>query len=99
VPWAQAADGGAVLRVHARPGAARPGIAGTHGESIAVRVRARAVEGRANAELLDVLATALDVPPSAVRLASGAHGREKRIRIDGLDVATVIARLAKHLLR
>lgn len=88
----QTADG-SVLRIHARPGASRPGIAGFHGEALCVRIRARAVEGAANRELAATLAVALDVAPHAVEIASGTHGREKRVRIRGLDVAAVRARL------
>ena len=44
-----------------------------------VRLTAPPVEGEANAALARVLGRALDVPPSAVRLLSGATGRHKRV--------------------
>lgn len=91
--WVLPAPGGSVLRVHARPGASRAGVAGFHGDALCVRVRARAVEGAANRELLATLAAALDVAPQALELASGAHGRAKRIHVRGLDAATVRAKL------
>jgi uncharacterized protein YggU (UPF0235/DUF167 family) len=58
-----------------------------------VRVRARAVEGAANREITATLAAALDVAPQAVEIASGTHGRHKRVRIRGLDAAAVRTRL------
>ena len=85
--------------MHVRPGTTRPGIAGLHGEALAVRVRARPVEGRANVELTALVADVLGVAPSAVSVESGAHGREKRVRVRGVDAATAAARLAPHLLR
>jgi uncharacterized protein len=91
--WLAPVSDGCVLRVHARPGASRPGIAGFHGAALCVRVRARAVDGAANRELLATLADALDVVPQSLEITSGAHGREKRIRVRGLDAAAIRRRL------
>ncbi len=92
--WIAAASAGVVLRVHAQPGAARSRVAGVHGEALKVQVRARPVEGAANAALARVLAEALAVRLADVAVVAGLHGREKRVRVDGLDVATAVARLA-----
>jgi uncharacterized protein len=92
--WLTAVAGGVIVRVHARPGASRARVAGLHGEALKVQVRARPVEGAANRELVDVLARALAVRPAAVTVAAGERGREKRVRVEGLDVATARARLA-----
>jgi uncharacterized protein len=89
--------GGSLLRVHVRPGASRPGVAGLHGGALALRVAARPSEGAANREVLAVIATALEVAPSAVELVAGARGRDKRVRIRGLDPAAVERRLAPRL--
>jgi uncharacterized protein len=89
--------GGSLLRVHVRPGASRPGVAGLHGGALALRVAARPIEGAANREVLAVIATALEVAPSAVELVAGARGRDKRVRIRGLDPAAVERRLARRL--
>ena len=91
------APGGAVLRVHASPGASRAGVAGLHGASLRVRVSARPVEGAANRELVRVLAGALGVRPSALVIEAGALGREKRVHVEGLDAAAVRARLGPAL--
>ena len=58
-----------------------------------VRVRARPVEGQANAALLALLARALGVPKSAVSLARGGQSRVKGIAVAGLDLEAVRARL------
>jgi uncharacterized protein (TIGR00251 family) len=82
-----------MLRVHVRPGAARPGLAGLHGGALAVRVGARPAQGAANREVLAVLARALGIAPASLELAAGARGRDKRIRVHGLAPAVVEARL------
>jgi len=56
-------------------------------------VSAPPVDGAANDALLELLARELDVPRRAVALISGEHGRQKRLRIVGLSVAEVRARL------
>jgi uncharacterized protein YggU (UPF0235/DUF167 family) len=56
-------------------------------------VRSRPVDGAANRELVAVVADALSVRVAAVSVVSGAHGREKRLRVEGIDVATAVARL------
>lgn len=55
------------------------------------------MEGAANRELLQVLAGALGVRPSTLAIEAGALGREKRVHVEGLDVAAVRARLAPAL--
>jgi uncharacterized protein len=89
--------GGSLLRVHVRPGATHPGLAGLHGGALALRVAARPADGAANREVLAVIAAALEVTRSAVELVAGSRGRDKRVRIHGLDPAAVARRLAPHL--
>lgn len=50
-----------------------------------VRVRARPVEGEANAALIKLLAKSLGVPKSAVALDRGGQSRTKMISVDGLS--------------
>ncbi len=58
-----------------------------------VRTSAPPVDGRANAALERLIAKALGVAPSAVRLAAGAGGRVKTLAIEGVDEALIRARL------
>jgi hypothetical protein len=58
------------------------------------RVAAPPVEGEANAALVNLVAKALGLPRSAVRIASGATARVKVLEIDGLDEAEARRRLA-----
>jgi uncharacterized protein YggU (UPF0235/DUF167 family) len=58
-----------------------------------VRVRARPVEGRANAALILLLAKVLDVPRSTLTLMRGGQSRLKMIEVEGMADADLRARL------
>ena len=58
-----------------------------------IRVRARPVEGEANAALILLLSKTLGVPRSAVSLARGGQSRLKRIEVAGLDDQALRSRL------
>lgn len=81
------------LRVRARPGASRTEIAGYHNGALAVRVAAPPEKGRANRALLAFLAEALDLRPRDLEIVAGAAGRDKLVRVRGLDEAELARRL------
>ena len=58
-----------------------------------VRVRARPVEGEANAALIKLLAKALGVSKSALTLQRGDQSRTRRVLIEGLSEPELKARL------
>ena len=58
-----------------------------------LRVAAAAADGAANAAVVALLAKALGLPNSAVRLLRGAGARVKQIEIAGLDDAEAYDRL------
>jgi len=70
-----------ILELHVQPGAARSEFAGKHGERLKVRLAARAVDGKANQELIEFLAEHFGVPKSRVRIQSGLKSRRKRVLI------------------
>ena len=61
--------------------------------ALLVRLAAAPVDGAANAELIEILARALHVPKRDVSIVSGDRSRHKRVRIAGMDAATVTAKL------
>jgi uncharacterized protein (TIGR00251 family) len=89
----------AILRVHVIPNAKTDCVVGEfltaspshggHAGSIKVKLRAPAVEGKANAALVRFLAEEMKLPLRAVVLKSGQRSRDKLIRIDGLNEAEV----------
>ncbi len=82
--------------VHVHPGARASSVGGDYDGSLNVRVRARAVDGAATGEVLDVLAEAFGVRAGAVTLIRGAHSRTKTVEIAG-DDAQLSARLSQLL--
>lgn len=85
---------GCRLALKAIPNAPRDAIAGWLGDALIVKVHAPALDGRANAAVCALLARALDLPPRAVGLVQGEKSRQKLVRIAGLTLPEVRARLA-----
>lgn len=79
------------------PGSTREGVAGWLGEALKVRVRAPAEGGRANAAVVRVVASALDLPLDAVRIQAGGTSPRKTLEIDGLTLDELHARIAAAL--
>jgi uncharacterized protein (TIGR00251 family) len=84
---------GVRFAVHVQPRARKPGIDGTHGDALRVRVQAPPVEGAANEAVVAVIAAALGVPARAVRIAAGQGSRQKLVDVDGIDAPAARARL------
>jgi uncharacterized protein (TIGR00251 family) len=73
--------------VHVHPGSRTSVAGGTHDGALRVHVKARAVDGAATSEVLDVVARAFGVRVSAVTCVRGAKSHTKTITIDGDDEA------------
>jgi uncharacterized protein len=86
-------DAGLTLRVRVQPRASRNAVSGEREGALVVRLTAPPVEGAANEALARFLGKALGVAPSAVSVVSGATGRNKVVRVAGLDAATARERL------
>jgi hypothetical protein len=84
---------GVILNVRVIPRAGKAGLAGTRDNALLVRLNAPPVEGAANAELIEVLATALTIPKRRVSIVSGDRSRTKRVQLQGIDAETVRSRL------
>ena len=87
-------ENGLTLRVRVQPRASKDALAGERDGALVVSLKAPPVEGAANEALARFLGEVLDVAPSAVRIVSGAAGRNKLVAVAGIDVATARARLA-----
>jgi uncharacterized protein YggU (UPF0235/DUF167 family) len=83
---------GVRMAIRVRPGSAKASVGGTYGDSLVVKVAARAVEGKATEAALAAVAAALGVRRRDIRLVSGATSRDKVIEVDG-DVAQLTRRI------
>jgi uncharacterized protein (TIGR00251 family) len=81
------------LAVKAIPNAPRDEVVGWLGDALKVKVHAPPVEGRANDALCDFLADVLGLPRRAVTVVRGGISRHKVVRVDGLGLAEVQAKL------
>jgi len=75
----------ATLRFHIVPNAKQNKVMGEHGSAIKIKLRAPALEGKANAALRSFLAEELKIAERRITLKRGQKSREKIIRIDGLS--------------
>jgi len=87
------------IAVRLTPRGGRDAVDGWGGDEagrplLKARVSAPPVEGEANAALIKLIAKALGVPRSAVRIASGEGARVKILTVDGIDEAEVRRRLS-----
>ncbi len=69
------------ITVQVKAGAKENRVDDLGGGSYRVRVKAPAVEGKANAALIEVLAEHFDVPRSRVRLCMGQTSKQKLFEI------------------
>ena len=82
-----------ILRVHVVPNAKIDAVAGEYGDAIKIKLRAAAVEGKANAALIRFLTEQLKLPRHSIVLERGHRSRDKLIRIDGLTAEDVRMRM------
>jgi uncharacterized protein (TIGR00251 family) len=82
------------LNLRVSPGAGRSAVVGRHGDAWKLRVAAPPERGRANASVVSLLATSLEIGRPDVRIVSGAVSRDKVVEIVGLTLEEAEQRLA-----
>ncbi|NNC76081.1 MAG: DUF167 domain-containing protein [Acidimicrobiia bacterium] len=76
------------------PGSSRTEVAGLHGDALRVRLSSPPERGRANTQLVGVLAQLLG---TRVELVGGTRSRRKRVCVSGMSAAAVWATLAQNV--
>jgi uncharacterized protein (TIGR00251 family) len=71
-----------VLRVKVKPNSKQQEICEAADGSWTVRLKSPPMDGKANAELIQLLAQQFQVPKSAIRIKAGAASRSKLVEID-----------------
>lgn len=84
----------AILQVRVQPRATRNEVLGFNGPVLRVRVTAPPEDGRANDAVVGLLAEALDVPRSRVRILRGHTARNKVVSVESLTLAEAARRLS-----
>lgn len=75
----------AALKLRIIPNAKHDEVSGEYGDAVKVKVAAPAVDGKANAALLEFIAEKLSVPPRTVSLLHGEKSRDKLVAIEGME--------------
>ena len=84
---------GVIVNVRVAPRSSRAGLDGMVGDALKVRIRSAPVDGKANKELIEVLADAFGLPKSAVEFKSGETSKTKRLLLRGVTKETILSRL------
>jgi uncharacterized protein len=92
----KAQDGTVIFPVRVQPRASKDEIAGVMDGALKVRLRAPAVEDRANEALCEYLAELLKTTKAAVRILSGHHSRSKRVEVRGITEHQVLALVTRE---
>jgi len=85
---------GVIVSIKLQPRASRNEIGEALGNELRIKVTAPPVDSAANEALIRLLAEALDCPRGRVELVRGHTSRHKTIKVQGLDAATVAAKLS-----
>jgi uncharacterized protein (TIGR00251 family) len=81
------------LKVRVTPNARKNVVVSWTEDEIRLKIKAPAVEGEANAALIEYLSELTEVPHSKIQLKAGAKSRIKIIEIDGPAPDEVRARI------
>lgn len=82
-------DGALRLRVRVDPRSSRPGIGRVHDNHLRVRLSSAPVEGKANGELIGMLAKILGLRKNQIEIVTGENSRQKTLRLWGLEPKTL----------
>jgi uncharacterized protein (TIGR00251 family) len=71
-----------VLRIKVKPNASKQEIQIAADGSLIVYLKSPPVDGKANAELIKLLAVEFKVPKSSIQIKSGVSSKQKLVEID-----------------
>lgn len=84
---------GVTFAVRVQPRAKRNAIVGELGEALKIALTAPPVDGKANRACIEFFSDLLQVPRSAITIASGESSRNKVLRVSGITGAELQQRL------
>ncbi len=74
-----------VLKVKVEPRSSKSGIEGKYGDALKIKLTSPPVEGKANKELIEILAKEFGIHKNDVKIISGRRSKNKIIRLCGVD--------------
>jgi uncharacterized protein (TIGR00251 family) len=85
-----------VVTVQIIPNAPRDEVVGWVGDRLKLKIKAPAVDGKANSELRRFVADWLDIRPVLVTILRGKSARIKTLQIDGIEEHLLLAKAPRH---
>jgi len=76
---------GLIINIKVEPRSSRAGVAGAYGDGLKVKLTSPPVEGKANKELVEILAREFKIRKSDVQIISGKTSKNKVVRLIGVD--------------
>lgn len=86
-------DGRVLLNVHVQPKASRNSVKGVHDNGVKLAITAPPVDGKANAAVIDFLASLLGVKKRELEICRGLHSRKKGVLVEGLEEDEIRSRI------
>jgi uncharacterized protein (TIGR00251 family) len=77
---------GLIINLRVEPRSSRAGISGTHGDVLKVKLNSPPVGGKANRELIDILAREFNIRKKDIEIISGKKSKNKTVRLHGVEV-------------
>ena len=75
-----------ILLLHIQPNASKTEIVGLHNGALKIRIKAPPVDGKANIEIIEFIATIFAVPKRSVEIIGGSSSRQKRVLIQNVSL-------------
>ncbi len=73
-----------ILKIKVEPRSSRSEVVGHYGDALKVKLTSPPVEGKANRELIEVLAREFGIPKKDVEIISGQASKNKTVRLIGV---------------
>lgn len=90
MPFAEETGGAVLLRLKVSPGAAKQKIVGPYGDRLKLAAQSPPEKGKANKEIVAMLAKALGIAKKEIAIVAGDTSSEKTVRIEGVAVGEVL---------
>jgi hypothetical protein len=74
-----------ILKIKVEPRSSRAGVVGQYGDALKVKLTSPPVEGKANKELIEILAKQFGVHKRNIEIISGHSSKNKLVRLHGKD--------------
>lgn len=74
-----------VINIKVQTHSSRAGIVGPYGEGLKVKLTSPPVEGKANKELIEMLAKEFNITKNNVEIISGKMSKNKIVKLHGVD--------------